>query len=519
MQELNVVSDISHHQDHVDFVEARQTLRGLILKATQGVGKTDSVYADRRPMARAAGLLVGSYHFGERAPGRDQAKFYLDQAKPRDDELMALDFETWALNGVPQPPMTLDEAREFVTYIHANTGRWPGLYGGAYLKEQLGRKTEDVLSNCWLWLSQYGPRPVWPKQVWKTWTFWQYTGDGKGPQPRDVPGIGKNVDRDKFIGSSAELEAFWLSGGKTRLSAEMAAHETVFTESLVEEARADAAGGLTAILGETLQKLADVTAGGGRSDSLFFPNGIQFLELDIELPSKLRLTVSGAAKEFAAASAPQPDKAPFAQFKEAPAAQSDDPGSAAGEAPDEREIEAANFGADGKGDFPAGDRGLFVLEAVAIKAISYDIAKSWAFLSACETSSPRVRYKLGAKITPGQKPGVDFQSVDCSGFVRALVRLSTDLGNSFPDGSVVQHDWIRRQGFQQTDWNDGARSDGVVRIAFLSPNATSSGIGHVLIIHNGKTIESHGGVGPDSRPWTDLGFSRKMSVYRLTKGA
>jgi lysozyme len=103
--------------------------------------------------------------------------------------------------------MTLEEARAFVTHIQAVTGTWPGLYAGHYLKELLGTNRDPVLTNCWLWLSQYGPTPVVPA-TWATWTIWQYTDGAAGPPPRDVPGIGR-CDRDKFHGTQADLEQFW----------------------------------------------------------------------------------------------------------------------------------------------------------------------------------------------------------------------------------------------------------------------------------------------------------------------
>jgi hypothetical protein len=145
-----------------------------------------------------------------------------------------------------------------------------------------------------------------------------------------------------------------------------------------------------------------------------------------------------------------------------------------------------------------------------------DIAKAHAFLTACMTSTPRVRYGLGAKAKPGAVPGRDFQAIDCSGFVRETIRRSTDLGNTFPDGSVVQHDWVKGHDFVEEDRSVGTMQDGVVRIAFLDPHDSGEGIGHVVLLHNGKTLESHGGGGPDERNWTVQGWQAKASVYRLS---
>jgi hypothetical protein len=158
--------------------------------------------------------------------------------------------------------------------------------------------------------------------------------------------------------------------------------------------------------------------------------------------------------------------------------------------------------------------------------IAIDIAKAKSFLTACMTSTPRVTYKLGAKIHHPPEhpvPGKDFIQVDCSGFVREVIREATDPPmKQFPDGSVVQHDWISSQGFRQSSFEAGKSLDDKVRIAFLEPQDSGEHIGHVLLIHNGRTLESHGHDaslvhgGPDSRAWNGQHLQEKMHVFELT---
>jgi hypothetical protein len=140
-----------------------------------------------------------------------------------------------------------------------------------------------------------------------------------------------------------------------------------------------------------------------------------------------------------------------------------------------------------------------------------------SFLRSCMTSSPRVTYGLGAKV-PFFKavPGKDFKKVDCSGFVREAIRRATDPRVPFPDGSVVQHEWVRGNGFRASSVGAAAKNDGAVRIAFLRPQDSPSKIGHVVLVHNARTFESHGGVGPNSRAWTGSGWQAKAFVYLLT---
>lgn len=185
----------------------------------------------------------------------------------------------------------------------------------------------------------------------------------------------------------------------------------------------------------------------------------------------------------------------------------------------EREAaDAANLGADGRGDLPDGVELPGAVEAPpgAPATLQIDIAQAAAFLKACMTSNPRVGYGLGAKCRPGAVPGRDFTRIDCSGFVREAMRRSTNLGSRFPDGSVVQHDWVKANRFERVDRGQAALADGAVRIAFLSPSDSPQRIGHVVLLHGGKTLESHGGVGPDSRPWTGTGWQAKATVYLLS---
>ena len=208
MAETNSVIDISHHNGNVDFARAKQDgIIGVFHKATQGTGYTDPTYATRKAAANAAGLKWGAYHFGTGSDGIEQARHFLTVAEPGPSDLLVLDFE----DNPSGTRMTLDGARAFVTYIQLQTGRWPGLYAGSYLKQALGDASDPILGNCWFWLAQYGSNADVPTN-WGRWTFWQYTDGKHGPAPHSVDGVGP-CDRDKFNGDATSLAAFWENGG------------------------------------------------------------------------------------------------------------------------------------------------------------------------------------------------------------------------------------------------------------------------------------------------------------------
>jgi len=205
---INVVIDLSHHQEIVDFDRIRRDgIVGVIHKATQGFTFLDKKYAERKEQALDAGLLWGAYHFGVGGDGSDQADFFLNTIEPDEETLIVLDYEP----NLTGPTMSLNQAREFVEHTSGVTGRFPGLYSGHLIKEQLAGVTppDPVLSNCFLWIAQYkGPKPLNIPATFRTWTFWQYTDGVHGPEPHRVDGVGL-CDRNQFNGSLAQLKRLW----------------------------------------------------------------------------------------------------------------------------------------------------------------------------------------------------------------------------------------------------------------------------------------------------------------------
>ena len=77
------------------------------------------------------------------------------------------------------------------------------------IKEQLGNRIDSYLAAHRLWLAQYGPRPVTPRN-WPTAWLWQFTGDGVGPKPHSIPGIiDSGIDINHFDGDAVKLAAEW----------------------------------------------------------------------------------------------------------------------------------------------------------------------------------------------------------------------------------------------------------------------------------------------------------------------
>jgi lysozyme len=89
-----LVVDLSHHNDVADFGAVKAAgIAGIIHKATESIGFTDKLYADRRGRALGVGLLWGAYHFLRPGSIAAQVDFFLKVATPDNTTLLALDHE------------------------------------------------------------------------------------------------------------------------------------------------------------------------------------------------------------------------------------------------------------------------------------------------------------------------------------------------------------------------------------------------------------------------------------------
>jgi len=194
---------------------------GCIHKVSQGVHMVDKTYAPRRKAASGTSLLWGGYHFlTADAPGEDQAKFFLDNATPDENTLLACDFEK--SSATP----SLQQCRDFMAYVDLNAPAQTTcvLYSSDLIRETLrpqlaGHRSADMLgiemffAQHRLWLAEYGPHPnvPWPwsdktiSLMWSAPFLWQFMDTGR------VNPIVGNVDVNYYPGSFDELKANWTS--------------------------------------------------------------------------------------------------------------------------------------------------------------------------------------------------------------------------------------------------------------------------------------------------------------------
>ena len=175
------------------------------IKATDGVSPGNDFYETDVEQARAAGIVVGSYHKAH--PAQDatqQARVFARQLQSVGGPQLppVLDIE---IDEGLSPAQLVTWTRTFLTETQRLTGRTPIVYTYRYFwLLKMGNTTE--FTSYPLWIAEYGkPEPTFPLVGgWTEWTFWQRAGnDGRHP------GFSTAIDLNVFAGSREDLQA-WI---------------------------------------------------------------------------------------------------------------------------------------------------------------------------------------------------------------------------------------------------------------------------------------------------------------------
>jgi lysozyme len=202
-----VIADISYHDTVKDWgAIVKFGILGVINKATDGPRSVDPTYTTRRQLCAQHGLLYGAYHVLRHGDPSTQADHFLRVVQPDDKVLLALDYD--------DPKVPLAAAKQWLQYVFEKTGRRPVLYSGSLIKQQLGQTHDPFLAHHRLWLSHYNATPRWPPNWANPWII-QFTDDGIGPGPHNVPGIvtnRKGIGISHYPGSADQLTTEWALG-------------------------------------------------------------------------------------------------------------------------------------------------------------------------------------------------------------------------------------------------------------------------------------------------------------------
>lgn len=210
--------DVSHWQGAIDWLQvAASGTSFAFIKATQN--SMDKRFLDNVKGAKAAGLLVGAYHYmDDSVTTADQAKaaaqlFYTALQAAGGVKVFDLppvmDYESNKSN--LNKAMITVVAKSFLDEIYRLTGATPMVYTyPSFICNFSG------LNHYPLWIARYSATQV-PSDAsgWTRWTFWQYSdGSAGGVLPngtRKINGINGNVDLNEFDGTVDELKERYSS--------------------------------------------------------------------------------------------------------------------------------------------------------------------------------------------------------------------------------------------------------------------------------------------------------------------
>ncbi len=208
--EFAIVIDLySGNEIDWDKIATDKRVTAIIHKATEGL-KTDGMYTERKNEAIKRGYLWGSYHLGRPGDPVEQAKHYLDIAKPGPDELIALDLEE-----VGPKYMTLDAAKIFVTQIESATQRRPIIYLNHASTNLIGKDiNKETFAKLPLWYARFKEKvDDFPNKIWPEYTLWQFSSEincfCQNTCQYNVYGTRYDVDVNIFFGSRKLLRKQW----------------------------------------------------------------------------------------------------------------------------------------------------------------------------------------------------------------------------------------------------------------------------------------------------------------------
>ena len=178
----------------------------VFMKATEGTGYSDPMYAVNRSGAASIGLRVGAYHFARPAGNGDaglianaiaQADQFVQVATPRAGDLPpVLDLE--ARGGLDADALSA-WTQAWLDHVERRLGVKALIYTSpSFWKSSLDGTSAFAASGFRLWIAHWtaGAAPLVAGGNWGGlgWTFWQYSDCTK------VPGISGCVDGDRFNG-------------------------------------------------------------------------------------------------------------------------------------------------------------------------------------------------------------------------------------------------------------------------------------------------------------------------------
>lgn len=196
--------DVSKHNGHIlwDKVVAGSNAKFVYIKATQGDRIVDKRYYENLRGARAAGLLVGSYHFfTSKSSAMMQFLNFKNHATATDQDLTpVLDVEEGGIGSRWTREQMQDSVAVFVALVKKHYGKLPVIYSNEhYYNTMLAPR----FNNHYLFIANYnGKSPTIAEDGMAN--LWQYSESGH------IRGVGERVDLIRLV-NGTKLEKLLLN--------------------------------------------------------------------------------------------------------------------------------------------------------------------------------------------------------------------------------------------------------------------------------------------------------------------
>lgn len=216
--------DVSHWQATVNWTSVKNSgVTFAWAKATEGMNTDDDYFVGNQVNAKAAGVLIGAYHFAhpESNTPAEEAAHYWNVAKNYivgdGAHLMPmLDMESFS--GITGATSYSDWANQWCNIIVSNAAA-----AGVYVKPVIYTSAcfacnfNSTISQWPAWIANYNGQPPQTGGPWSScsscataswgsgfWHMWQYSSTGS------VPGVSGNCDQDVFNGTATQFNALFI---------------------------------------------------------------------------------------------------------------------------------------------------------------------------------------------------------------------------------------------------------------------------------------------------------------------
>ncbi len=200
-----------------------------ITKASEGNNTTQSTYTNNMSRGKAAGVIMGMYHFADpyiagHTGSTEAAHFLAIAGGDMDNGNLhpVLDVENTGGSTTSEGISLGDWVDEWCEYVYSHTGVKPMIYANSNYAQNF--LTSSNASKWPLWIANYGSSDgAWNSTNvqtatlptggsgtghWSTWQFWQYNSVSS------IPGITGNVDADVANGDLSFVEGLEISGAQ-----------------------------------------------------------------------------------------------------------------------------------------------------------------------------------------------------------------------------------------------------------------------------------------------------------------